>query len=414
MSIRRLFVLAALMTCGAAVAAGPPGLQVRTIRPDVAVTVERNLADGKALVSVLDVREEPVLGLTEKDFTVTRAGVHARVVQALPVSKSVDVPRHVVLVLDNSVSMVEEDAVRQLLAGVDAVLRNTRAIDDVQIVVFSDNKTVTMGGHALHVEIFKSNNAAELEAFAVNAYSKEHVSHKTYLYEAMLAGVVLIRGTMAEDPRFMVVFSDGDDINSAIRGEFVSQVARGIENFRVFAIDFRKGWKIDEFLASFASQNRGQARKAGHGADLLTLFQAFASRIDQCYVLKYEFPSRPPASTAMVFGSAALFDFDKFDLKPEGKEHIKEYREQVKAEMSRADKVKITGHTDSVGAPDYNMMLSLKRAEAVRDYLISLGTDPKKLEVSGEGGTQPIADNGTEGGRATNRRVEVEVIGLGK
>ena len=57
------------MTCGAALAA-PPGVQVRTSRSDVAVTVERNLSDGKALVSVFDAREEPVLGLTEKDFSV--------------------------------------------------------------------------------------------------------------------------------------------------------------------------------------------------------------------------------------------------------------------------------------------------------------------------------------------------------
>jgi OOP family OmpA-OmpF porin len=82
--------------------------------------------------------------------------------------------------------------------------------------------------------------------------------------------------------------------------------------------------------------------------------------------------------------------------------------------MSRADKVLISGHTDNVGDPDYNMKLSLKRAEAVRDYLISLGADPKKLQVIGEGMNRPIADNSTKEGRAKNRRVEVEVIGLGK
>jgi len=82
--------------------------------------------------------------------------------------------------------------------------------------------------------------------------------------------------------------------------------------------------------------------------------------------------------------------------------------------MSRADKVKISGHTDNVGDSNYNMKLSLRRAEAVRDYLISLGLDPKKVEVIGEGMTKPIADNSTKEGRAKNRRVEVEVIGLGK
>jgi OOP family OmpA-OmpF porin len=116
----------------------------------------------------------------------------------------------------------------------------------------------------------------------------------------------------------------------------------------------------------------------------------------------------------MVFGHAALFEFNKADLKPEGKEQIKAYRESVKAEMSSADKVRITGHTDNVGKADYNMKLSLRRAEAVRDYLVSLGADAGKLQVSGEGLTKPVADNSTAEGRAKNRRVEVEVIGLAK
>jgi OOP family OmpA-OmpF porin len=127
-------------------------------------------------------------------------------------------------------------------------------------------------------------------------------------------------------------------------------------------------------------------------------------------------PPAPPVAKGkvMMFDSAALFDFDKADLKPQGKEQIKAYREEVRAEMSRADKIKITGHTDSTGAADYNRKLSLRRAEAVRDYLISLGGDGSKMEVIGAGETSPIADNSTKEGRAKNRRVEVEVIGLMK
>ncbi len=116
----------------------------------------------------------------------------------------------------------------------------------------------------------------------------------------------------------------------------------------------------------------------------------------------------------MVFAEAAMFDFGKADLKPEGKEQLKAYRETAKAEMSSASKVRITGHTDNVGTDEYNKKLSLKRAEAIRDYLVSLGGDPAKMEVSGEGEARPIADNKTAEGRAKNRRVEVEVVGLGK
>ena len=60
------------------------------------------------------------------------------------------------------------------------------------------------------------------------------------------------------------------------------------------------------------------------------------------------------------------------------------------------------------------MKLSLKRAESVRDYMVGLGIDPKKLEVKGEGEAKPLADNSTAEGRAKNRRVEVDIIGVEK
>jgi len=123
---------------------------------------------------------------------------------------------------------------------------------------------------------------------------------------------------------------------------------------------------------------------------------------------------QPPPPKVMVFEEAALFDFDKADLKPEGKEQIKAYREKAQAELSRADKIMITGHTDNVGASDYNMKLSQRRAEAVRAYLISIGVDPNKIVATGAGETKPIAENNTQEGRAKNRRVEIEVTGLGK
>jgi OmpA-OmpF porin, OOP family len=120
------------------------------------------------------------------------------------------------------------------------------------------------------------------------------------------------------------------------------------------------------------------------------------------------------ATKVMIFPEAALFEFGKSELKPEGKAKIEEYREQAKEELGRADKVIIIGYTDNVGTSDYNSTLSLQRAEAVRDSLISLGADPKKLQVSGAGEAKPIADNSTEEGRAKNRRVEVGVIGVEK
>lgn len=67
----------------------------------------------------------------------------------------------------------------------------------------------------------------------------------------------------------------------------------------------------------------------------------------------------------------------------------------------------IEGYTDNVGSRDYNQGLSERRAEAVQSYLTAHGVDPSRLHASGGGESDPVADNGTAGGRRQNRRVEV-------
>lgn len=69
----------------------------------------------------------------------------------------------------------------------------------------------------------------------------------------------------------------------------------------------------------------------------------------------------------------------------------------------------VTGHTDARGTEEYNRDLSLRRARAVRDALVAQGVPITKLQVRGEGESQPVATNETEAGRARNRRVEVSL-----
>jgi OOP family OmpA-OmpF porin len=69
------------------------------------------------------------------------------------------------------------------------------------------------------------------------------------------------------------------------------------------------------------------------------------------------------------------------------------------------------GHTDNIGSKEYNQKLSVRRAEAVKAYLVSKGIEPNRIYTEGKGLTQPIADNRTAAGRAKNRRVEIEVVG---
>ena len=70
-------------------------------------------------------------------------------------------------------------------------------------------------------------------------------------------------------------------------------------------------------------------------------------------------------------------------------------------------RVRIVGHTDSTGSDAINDPLSLARARTVRDYLQDGGVPTGRLEITGRGAREPVADNGSDAGRAKNRRVEI-------
>jgi len=115
--------------------------------------------------------------------------------------------------------------------------------------------------------------------------------------------------------------------------------------------------------------------------------------------------------SVIAIPAATLFAFDKADVTDEGKEALEDWRKTLRPELSEAFGAVIIGHTDSTGDAEYNMGLSKRRAEAVRDYLVATGTEADKLRVIGRGKNEPIASNDTKEGQALNRRVEVIVIG---
>ncbi len=121
-------------------------------------------------------------------------------------------------------------------------------------------------------------------------------------------------------------------------------------------------------------------------------------------------PAQPPAAASKVtYASDAFFDFDKAVLKPEGKAKLDDLVGKVKG--ISLEVIIAVGHTDSVGADAYNQKLSVRRAEAVKAYLVSKGVEKNRVYTEGKGEKQPVADNKTKEGRAKNRRVEIEVVG---
>jgi len=101
-----------------------------------------------------------------------------------------------------------------------------------------------------------------------------------------------------------------------------------------------------------------------------------------------------------------LFDFDKANLKVGSEKVLTEMVKLMKDNPGL--KVEIQGHTDNVGAREYNLDLSRRRAQTVRDYLSLYGIESSRMTLAGYGFDMPVASNDTEEGRALNRRVELK------
>lgn len=120
-------------------------------------------------------------------------------------------------------------------------------------------------------------------------------------------------------------------------------------------------------------------------------------------------PAPVPTSEKVTFAADAFFDFDKSILKPEAKVKLDDMASKLKG--VNLEVIVAVGHTDSVGTDEYNQKLSIRRADAVKAYIISRGIDAKRVFSEGKGEKQPVADNKSSAGRAKNRRVEIEVVG---
>ena len=134
---------------------------------------------------------------------------------------------------------------------------------------------------------------------------------------------------------------------------------------------------------------------------------------------KYDIDACCWENEALELAAQALFDFDKYELKPEGKAAIDRDVISKLGQVTKLELILVTGHTDRIGTQAYNQKLSERRANAVRDYMVSKGVAKDKIETLGMGKTQPVTGGKCQQKNwkeliaclAPDRRVDVEVKG---
>lgn len=122
-----------------------------------------------------------------------------------------------------------------------------------------------------------------------------------------------------------------------------------------------------------------------------------------------EMPKPVVSLEKVTFAADAFFDTNKAILKPEAKVKLDDLAQKVR--LVSLEVIIAVGHTDSDASDAYNDKLSMRRAAAVKAYLISKGIDSSRVLTEGKGEKQPVASNATKAGKAKNRRVEIEVVG---
>jgi outer membrane protein OmpA-like peptidoglycan-associated protein len=109
----------------------------------------------------------------------------------------------------------------------------------------------------------------------------------------------------------------------------------------------------------------------------------------------------------VTFASGLLYDFDSDAVKPDARANLQSLAQSL--DKYPGSDLLILGHTDSVGTDDYNKRLSVRRADAAAEYLVSQGVDRDRIATGGLGEEEPVAPNDTPEGRSRNRRVEVAI-----
>jgi len=402
------------------------------------------LNENKVLVSVLNEENEAILGLQKEDFHITRGPKTAQIISVEDVAEQRDQGLNIVLVVDNSYSMKMRKAIGPVLGAMDEFLSLVRPIDDVHVITFTDPGSPQAGKPRVSSRITQSGDSALLSLSLKESYADP--TDGTYLYEAMQEGLKIIRSMPEKSQKFMVIFSDGEDINSIIKPVDLQLASAGLKNFTAFAVDYMDKPGLDPFLQSFAEGTGGSIRKAKSASDFLPIFKQFSTTIFHRYAVTFRFLNPPtgaltsePATVNIeeitIVDSSPFLNYVYFDTgSSEISQRYVTFSQPGETEGFAIEKLKdtmekyhhilnvigrrlvdnpeagitIVGCNSNTGEEKGRLDLSRSRADKVFAYLRYVwGIDPSRMEVKAQNLPSVPSTSRVPEGVVENQRVEI-------
>ena len=325
-------------------------------------------------------------------------------------------PYHISVVLDHSGSMGHDRCV-ELQDAVSNAFQESEIKNKVSIIKFDSQ--ISFEG--------KSSDSAEIQKIIYNKIGMDGFGGATSIYDALDVAI----DSLKVDPTYrplIILFSDGYENSSRVKDLYGIVNKAKSNNIPVFTIAFGNGVDVD-LLKGIADETNGvffmiydrDEFKSVLNNELFLLNHYYEVKFLPCSFdydkIKFEgyteqgYRVTGEKTIKGLKETLALnvnFDFDKIVISPRYNDELKKIANYLKLNPEYA--LSITGHTDNAGTSEYNMDLSVKRAEAVKRALVSLGVDPKKIQAIGRGETMPYVPNDSEENRSRNRRIELELI----
>ncbi len=325
-------------------------------------------------------------------------------------------PYHISIVLDHSGSMGNDRCV-DLQNAVSLALKESETKNKISLIKFDSE--ISFEG--------KSIDSAEIQKVLYRKIGMEGFGGSTSIYDALNVSLDSLKIDTSYRP-LVILFSDGYENSSKVQDiDGIVSKAKSL-NVPVFTIAYGGG-ADEDLLRGIANETNGLFFSIYDRSEFKDLLNNELFLLNHYYELRllpcsFDFDKirfegistegNKVTGEKLMKGikeTVALninFDFDKYNLISKNLEEVKKVASYLKNNSEY--NIIITGHTDNAGTVDYNMDLSIKRAESVKRALVNFGIDQKRIQVIGKGESVPYVPNDSEENRFRNRRIEIELV----